>query len=306
MKASRKLQFIQRVAGLTQEKLAHKLGVSFPTINSWINEKSVPRKKALDRIDEFYKELTGQKIIKADILGAKKAALITKSSKHKNILASILKRSDIHDQFVLSLTYNTNRIEGSTLTEDETAAVLFDNKSLPNRTLIEQMEAKNHQAALQYLFNHLSNSNKITQTLILKLHSILMNGIRDDAGIYRNHGVRIVGSNVSTSNYLKIPSLMKDLSRNISLHKKDIIAHVSLIHSRFEQIHPFSDGNGRIGRLLIHAMLLNRNFPPAVIHENKKRLYIKYLNKSQLENEFSLLEDFICDAVLDGFSIMKD
>lgn len=303
MDIAKKLQLIQKFSGLTQEQLARKLDVSFPTLNSWINGKSIPRKQALKRIDKLYKEITGQKIIPADVLQAKKAALTTKSLKYKNILKIILKRPDIYDQFVLSLTYNTNRIEGSTLTEDETAAVLFENKSLPNKTLIEQMEVKNHQAALQYLFKYLSCSKKINDALILKLHSILMNGIRDDAGMYRNHGVRIVGANVPTANYLKVPALMNELFKEIGRNKKDVIAHSSLIHSRFEQIHPFSDGNGRIGRLLIHAMLLRKNFPPAVIKEEKKRLYMKYLNKSQVKGDFSLLEDFICDAVLEGFMI---
>ncbi len=71
-----------------------------------------------------------------------------------------------------------------------------------------------------------------------------------DAGRYRNHGVRILGVHVPTANYLKIPVLMPELVRNINRPVKDVIAHTSLIHSRFEQIHPFADGNGRIGQII--------------------------------------------------------
>ncbi len=305
MKISEKLKLIKQISGLTQEKLSVKLGVSFATLNSWINDKSIPRKKKSELIDNLYKKYTGQKIIPDDILKAKKETIYNKSKKHKNILKEIISRKDIYDQFVLSLTYNTNSIEGSTLTENETADILFGNISLKNKSLVEQIEAKNHQTALQFLFKQIKPNFKITEELILKLHGILMNSIRDDAGMYRSHGVRIVGANIPTANYLKLPKLMKELEKNINKREKDIIRHISEIHSRFEQIHPFSDGNGRIGRLLIIAMLLRSNLPPAVIKQEDKRLYYRYLNKSQQSGDSSLLEDFLCDAIFEGFNILE-
>ena len=166
-------------------------------------------------------------------------------------------------------------------------------------------KTKNHQAALQYLFAYSKDRKKINEGLILKLHSILMNGIRDDAGVYRNHGVRIVGSNLPTANYLKVPILMKDIVKNISQEKKDFVAHASNIHARFEQIHPFSDGNGRIGRLVLVAMLLQKNIAPATIKQENKRLYYTCLRRAQLNDDFTQLEDFICDAIVYGFDILE-
>lgn len=305
MTIKNKLSLIQKLTGQSQEKLAMELGVSFPTLNSWINGRSTPRQKAQERIDELFRRLTGQAIIPDNILEAKKQAIFTRAKSHKNILKTILQSKDIYDQFVLSLTYNTNRIEGSTLTEPETAAILFQNVALPDKTIIEQMEVKNHQAALKRLFDHLQEDGKLDESFILKIHGILLNGIQADAGCYRNHAVRIVGSNVPTANYLKVPALMKELCKAIFAKNRDIVAHTSLIHSRFEQIHPFSDGNGRVGRLLLDAMFLKENLPPAVIRQEKRRFYILYLNKSQLKNEFSQIEDFICDAVLDAFDILE-
>ncbi len=305
MTIKEQLQLIQKLLGKSQEKLAAELGVSFPTLNSWINGRSLPRKKAQERIEELFRRLTGKTVIPATVLEAKKQAVAVKGQAYQSVLKTILENKDIYDQFVLSLTYNTNRIEGSTLTEPETAAILFQNAALPDKTIIEQMEVKNHQAALQYMFRHLRENGKIDESFILKMHGILLNGIQEDAGHYRNHGVRIVGFNVPTANHLKIPAMMQSLIKEIHAKNGDILYRVAAVHSRFEQIHPFSDGNGRIGRLILDAMLLRENLPPAVILQEKRRFYILYLNKSQIENEFSQLEDFIAEAVLDAFAVLE-
>lgn len=307
MSTSEKLKLIKSLSELTQEGLARKFNVSFATLNSWINGKSFPRAKAQTLIDELFKEYTGQKIIPDSILETKKELLISKSKKYKDILALINDRPDLRDSFTLLLTYHTNSIEGSTLSENETEAILFHNKVFPNKTLVEQMEVKNHQAALQYVFKYLTSSkNAINEDLILKLHSILMNGIRDDAGFYRRYGVRIVGSNMPTSNYIKVPSLMNELEKSLSESVKDKIRQIAEIHSNFEKIHPFGDGNGRIGRLVITAMLIKLNLPPAIIKQENKQLYYAFLNKSQTQGESSLLENFLCDAILDGFKIIEE
>ena len=173
------------------------------------------------------------------------------------------------------------------------------------RYLKEHLEDKNHQLALEYLFDNINYKFKINEDFILKLHEILIKGILEDAGRYRNHSVRIVGANVPTANFLKVSVLMKELVRDINRVNKDNIRHISQIHSRFEQIHPFSDGNGRIGRILIHAMLLKKKIAPAVIKQRKRSLYYKYLRLSQLKNEYEQLEEFISDAILIGFKILE-
>lgn len=300
-----KLQLIKQLSGLTQEKLAQKLGVSFVTFNSWIKARSIPHKNKQKEIDELFNKYTGQKSIPENILQAKKDIIESESKKYKNIIKKIINRSDIYDQLTLSLTYNSNSIEGNTLTENETSAILFQNASLPNKNLIEHLEAKNHQTVLKFLFEQVCFDFKISEKFILELHKILMNSIQQDAGQYRNHSVRIVGANIPTTNYLKIPEFIKKLVSDINKKEKDALKHIAQIHSQFEQIHPFSDGNGRIGRLLIQAMLLRKNLPPAVIKQKDKRFYYSYLNKAQQKNDSSLLEDFLCDAVIEGFKIIE-
>lgn len=305
MKYLEKIIIIMQLSGMTQEKLAQKLGVSFVTLNSWVNERSQPRPSAQKSIDQLYQKLTGFHEIVSDPLEAKKMIYLEKSKQHKSILQFILENPDIRDHISLSLTYNTNRIEGSTLSESETAAVMFDNVALSNKTFLEQLEVKNHQTALNYLLSYLTQSETIDEILVLKLHAMLMNGIREDAGCYRQHAVRIVGANIPTANHVKIPFLMKELMEKVGEKEKDIIRQIALAHSYFERIHPFSDGNGRIGRLIIQAMSLRRNGPPAIIQQKKKKKYHAVLNKAQRTDETKALEEFLCDAFLMGFRLLE-
>ena len=305
MTTQEKLQIIKTLSGLTQTRLATTLGVSFPTLNSWINGHSIPHKSHEETINNFYRELTGQKIIPKESLSAKMDIILKHSKSCGNILQTILQNPDIYDELILQITYNTNRIEGSTLTKAETADILFENKTIRNKKLTEQLEAKNHQTALEYLLAYLAENKKIDEELILKLHGTLMSGIRDDAGFYRHHPVRIVGSNVPTANYLRVPNLMKKLTKKIAQKEKDFIGQVAEIHSEFEQIHPFSDGNGRVGRLIMIAMVLRKNITPPIILQKNRRPYFKYLREAQLKRNFSPLKEFILDAILFGLKIIR-
>jgi len=305
MTIKHKLQVIQKMLGLTQTKLAERFGVSFAAFNSWWTGKSAPRPKMQAAIEELYLEVTGQKLIPPEQLVLKKQELKERAQKHSNIVKEILNNPDIRDQFILKLTYHSNSIEGSTLNEKETAAVIFENVALPNKSLAEQLEAKNHQTALNYVFDYVSKKLKINEELILKLHGILMNGVRQDAGAYRNHAVRIVGVDLPTANYLSVPKLMPEIIKIAAQKYGNVIGQSAIVHSRFEQIHPFSDGNGRVGRLLMTAMLLRGNLAPAIIRQEQKQLYYTYLYKTQTKNDNSQLENFLCNAIAEGFNILE-
>jgi len=300
-----KLKIIQQTTSLTQTRLADRFGVSFVAFNNWWTGKSIPREGKKREIDELYLEVTGKKAVDPKALRVKKGSLYQKSRSYKSIISEILSNPDLREEFLLKLTYNSNSIEGNTLTELDTAAVIFDNITLSNRTLIEHLEAKNHQAALNYLFDHISKKGKITEEFVLRLHGILMNSISPDAGFYRKHAVRIAGVNLATANYLKIPDLMTEIIDILSKPTKDIISVSTRVHSQFEKVHPFSDGNGRVGRLLLCAMLLRSNFSPAIIRQERKRLYYTYLYKSQTTEDQSQLENFFCDAVSEGFMVLE-
>jgi len=305
MTVPEQLKIIQRASGLTQEKLAAKLGVSFVAFNNWITGKALPRPKALVRIEALYRLYTGEREVPQKALEGKKALVLAARRRHRSVLREILSRRDRYDEFMLALTYHSNRIEGSSVTERETAAILFESAALPNRTLVEQLEVRNHQAALEFLMRNVREGNWPTEDIVLQLHRILMNGIDSVAGTYRRHGVRILGTTVPTANHLSVPRFMQTLVRDLASRPRDIIAHVANVHARFEQIHPFADGNGRIGRLIMHAMLLAENLAPAIVRQERRRAYMHSLNIAQTGSDPSLLEDFLCDAVLEGFDVLN-
>lgn len=300
-----KLKAIQKVTGKTQTELAQLLDVSFPTLNSWINKKSEPRKKAQEKIDLLHQEHFGVANVTESELEEKINRIQKLQKKSPNPLKIIISRKDLYDTFVLELTYHTNSIEGSTLNEPEVKAVIFDGVTIPDKTVVEHQEAKNHQAALGYLFQQLNHRNtRITETDIKKLHSILMNGIWPNAGQYRDHQVRIAGSPVVTANYANVEQLMKKFVVSLNQEPKDIFSHLSKTHARFEQIHPFSDGNGRIGRLLLHWIALRNNLPPVLIQREKKQAYYTYLERAQVKEQPVFLESFVCDGIAESYKLL--
>lgn len=301
-----KLKRIQRITEKTQVELAELFRVSFPTMNSWLNGRSIPREKAQAVIDLLYQEYTGVESVDGSELAKKRKNILEYQKQFPNPLKIIIDRKELYDAFILELTYHTNSIEGSTLNEPEVRAVIFDGATIPNKTLVEHQEAKNHQAALGTLLQWIHRGDaRITEDKIKKLHTILLNGIFTDAGQYRSRSVRIVGSHVVTANYLKVPELMRELIPDMNRSGKNIYRHLATTHARFEQIHPFSDGNGRVGRLLLHWMALRRGLPPVLIQKERKQAYFTYLERAQIKEEYIFLESFICDAILESYKLLE-
>jgi len=300
-----KLTEILRLANFSQEKLAQTIGVSFATLNSWINARSIPHPKHKTLIEDLYKKYTGQFTISSEELLIKQQKILD-FCKNENIFEKIVNRKDLLDEFILKLTYNSNRIEGSTLTEAETAKVIFTDIALTNKSLREQIEAKNHQAAFMFILKLIKEKQVLNEKIILRIHEILMNGILPEAGFYRNHPVRIVGTRVLTANFIKVPFLMENLDKELLSMPQNIIRQITKIHADFEKIHPFADGNGRTGRLVMQMMALINNLPPILILDKNKHFYYTALSKAQIDSDYSLLEDFIMDTMLETIKIIQN
>jgi len=301
MNYSDQLRSILKASGWSQEELARQLGVSFATLNSWVNTRSEPRKKAADAIRILYFEVIGSEDSDIHVLNEKKQeALALKTTVRK-----IITNEEVLNKLTLHLTYHTNTIEGSTMTLADTEEVLFHHKTLSNRTQIEQAEARNHQAALLWLLDQLQDKDfSVNEELIKGLHLRLMNGIISDAGEYRRHGVRIMGARVTVANYLKIPNLINELIAGISQGSKDSINLLSVTHAQFEKIHPFSDGNGRVGRLLMLAQALQADIPPPLVLKERRQAYYKYLELAQIKDDFIPLELFMTESMISAYKLL--
>ncbi len=296
MKHTDQLVSIQKASGLSQERLAARLDVSFATLNSWINGRSQPRTTARGRINQLYLETIGAEDVNEQTLHiAKKAASGLKATAN-----TISTNKDHLDKLTLYLTYHTNTIEGSTMTLADVEDVLFDHKVLSNRTAIEQTEARNHQVALHWLLDELINKGKdfkIDESFILNLHLRLMNSIVGDAGQYRKHPVRIMGAHVPLANWQKVPNLVQDMTKELGKSHRDTIALIAATHARFEQIHPFSDGNGRTGRLIMLAQALHAGLIPPLVVKERRFAYYKYLEFAQTKDNLKPLELFVAESI---------
>ncbi|HEV2402618.1 MAG TPA: Fic family protein [Candidatus Saccharimonadales bacterium] len=289
------LEAILQASGWSQEQLAVQLGVSFPTLNAWVNRRAVPRPKAQAKIQELYVSIVGSPDITAEKLTAiKKAALTYRMTAQK-----LVESKELLDKLTLHLTYHTNTIEGSTMTLADVEDVLFDNKVLTNRTAIEQLEARNHQTALYWLLDELVTRGRgfsVTEELITGIHLRLMNGIVGDAGRYRTHTVRIMGAHVPLANWQKVPELITQFINTLQ-QNDNLIELLARSHATFEKIHPFSDGNGRTGRLLILALALHAGYVPPLVIKERKQAYYKYLEIAQTKHNHTPLEFFVAESM---------
>lgn len=303
MNYSSQLKAILQASGWSQEELARQLHVSFATINAWVNERAVPRKKVAEAIRILYFGILGEDSLDVGTLEELKG----KVKYLKTTTRQIVDNEEVLSSLVLNLTYHTNTIEGSTMTLDDTKEVLFNNKVLTNRTQVEQFEARNHRAALLWILDELENKDfVISEDLVKGLHLRLMNGIITNAGQYRNHSVRIMGTHVTVANFLRVPELMEELINGIGKPSKDLITRMSTTHATFEKIHPFSDGNGRVGRLLMLAQALQAGFVPPIVLKERKYAYYKYLELAQANDNSMPLKIFIAESMIAADELLFD
>lgn len=189
----------------------------------------------------------------------------------------------IRDELNLEWTYNSNSIEGNTLTLQETRIVLEEGMTVKGRSLKEHLEVTDHHEAIRKLEMFVSDIKPITEKEILDLHEVVMYRVEKDfAGRYRNMGVRISGANFIPPNARKVPDLMEELVAFVSENPMnlDVITLAALYHHRFVWIHPFFDGNGRTVRLVMNLLLMRAGYPPAIILRNDRKKYYDALNRA--------------------------
>jgi fido (protein-threonine AMPylation protein) len=191
---------------------------------------------------------------------------------------------NLEEWFRVELTYSSNAIEGNTLSRNETALVVEKGITVRGKSLREHLEAINHAEALDYVATLATRSHRpITRHDILSMHSLILRRIDDDnAGRLRTIPVKIAGSAVAMPPPLQVPDLMDDFVRWLNVpHDEHPATFAADAHLRFVTIHPFVDGNGRTGRLLMNLLLMRRAYPPALVRKEDREEYIGSLEQVQ-------------------------
>ncbi len=198
--------------------------------------------------------------------------------------------------------YNSNAIENSTLTLKETEKILLDMEVSRNVSLREVYEAKNLARVIGYIRSK-SKDREVNRELILLLHQMFMGGIDDAiAGRFRNRGEYVrVGSHIAPAPELveaMIEDIIKEHSSDLSVYFLDKIAK---FHLDFETIHPFCDGNGRIGRVLISFQLQCLGFPMIIIRDREKKEYYKAFSDYSGNKNTKTMEKIISLGLMESF-----
>lgn len=223
-------------------------------------------------------------------------ALNAKLSSFRPLPIGALKK--IQDALDIEYTYESNRIEGNTLTLQETALVINEGVTISGKSMREHLEAINHAEAIDYIKDIAKRNIEINQRTIKEIHALVLHGIdRENAGCYRNVAVMISGSTHMPPQSYLIASQMEDFMSEFkrmeeeSTHPVIIAAY---LHDELVRIHPFIDGNGRTSRLLMNLYLLRQGYAIVTLKsdDEMKLRYYKSLERShteQLSDDFYLL-----------------
>lgn len=194
-------------------------------------------------------------------------------------------RKKHYEDFLIRFTYNTNAIEGSTITLNETKLILLDKITPPNRTLREVKEVENHKKTLDFIFKH---KDDITKRFVLRTHQILTDGIlsKDISGKFRKVQVLIAGVEKIPPKPQFLDKEFKQLLKWYNKNKKKYhpVILASYFHGAFEGIHPFVDFNGRTGRLLLNFILMKYGYPIIDIKNKDSLKYYEALKDAQENN----------------------
>lgn len=236
--------------------------------------------------------MNSELIIKLQAVDAEKAVLDAERPLPTHTVASL------RDKLALEWTYHSNAIEGNTLTLRETKVVL-EGITVGGKSLREHFEATNHHDAIQYIEEIVSKQETLSEWQIKNIHSLVLKSIaNEDAGRYRRENVAIAGASTTPTDFLHLGEEMQQLitwyEQAGQMHP---IERAAELHTRFVKIHPFVDGNGRTGRLLLNFELMKAGYPPAVIRKEDRLAYYDSLDEACVSGNYDGITDLVAEAV---------
>lgn len=196
----------------------------------------------------------------------------------------------LNEEFLVEFTYNSNAIEGNTLTLRETDMVLRG-LTIDQKPLKYHMEAIGHKEAFEYVSSLVGIGEPLTERIIKDIHYLVLSDKKDDRGVYRKIPVRIMGAaHEPVQPYLILPK-MEQLIVDLNSSNENIVTKLARFHIEFESIHPFIDGNGRTGRLLVNLELMKAGYPPIDIKFTDRIKYYQAFDEYHTKGDLSVMED---------------
>ncbi len=293
-----KIKLYRENKKMTQNEIANILDVSPATVSKYESGALEPNIESLKRLSELFEisidELLNDEEEKFDI---SKINVLDTLREQKDMKL----KGNLYHQTQVSFAYNTNHIEGSTLTEDQTRYIFETNTILFESDTIAKvddiLETSNHFKLVDYMLD--VANKKLIEKMIKEFHKILKDGTSDSRVEWFNVGeykqrANTIGSSIKTTSPNNVEKEMSKLMDWYNSLKQVTIKEIIEFHYRFESIHPFQDGNGRIGRIIMFKECLKNNIVPFIIQDVDKLFY--YRGLKEYKNEKGYLTDTCLNA----------
>ena len=193
------------------------------------------------------------------------------------------------EEFIVEYTYNSNAIEGNTLTLRETDMVLRG-LTIDQKPLKDHMEAVGHKEAFEFVMDMVKNQVPLSESIIRQIHYLVLADKKDDRGVYRRVPVRIMGAKHEPAQPYLIQPKMEQLLESYRNNTEHMITKLARFHIEFEGIHPFIDGNGRTGRLLVNLELMKAGYPPIDIKFTDRATYYNAFDEYHVKHNLNAME----------------
>ena len=202
----------------------------------------------------------------------------------------------LNEEFTVEYTYNSNAIEGNTLTLRETDLVL-KGLTIDQKPLKYHMEAVGHKEAFDYVRELVKENAPLTENVIKQIHYLVLADKKDDRGVYRRVPVRIMGAHNEPVKPYLIESKMEQLLLDYAASEDHIVTKLARFHVEFEGIHPFIDGNGRTGRLLVNLELMKAGYPPIDIKFTDRAAYYSAFDAYHVKHDLTAMEGLLAGYI---------
>lgn len=218
----------------------------------------------------------------------------------------------LSEEFMIENTYDSNAIEGNTLTLRETALILQEGITIAEKPLKDHLEAIGHKDAFLYIVELADRNEPLTEKVIKDIHSLVLMNDSANRGVYRRLPVKILGAEHNPPQPYLVPVETERLVLNYTQmkQKKHIIEAIGLFHILFEGIHPFIDGNGRTGRLILNLELIKAGLLPINIKFTDRRRYYEcfdnyYVKNDNGESMINLIADYEINELEKRIAILE-